>query len=147
VAAPAAAPVEATAPAVGEWHVALGDLFDDSTTVPVDQIVASPATWDGKDVVVDGVVKEVCQQKGCWRTIATAGPQASVMVKDEEYEIFLPEDAAGKKVYLKGTFAVAVLPESEARHYAEDAGRHPSTSLGPQKTFAIDVAGARFVEG
>jgi hypothetical protein len=59
----------------------------------------------------------------------------------------LPKDAAGKKVHVKGTFAVAELPEAEARHYAEDAGRDPTTIVGAQKTFALDVAGVKFVEG
>ncbi|MES2644349.1 MAG: DUF4920 domain-containing protein [Myxococcota bacterium] len=135
------------APAAPAWHVALGETFTAAEIVPVDKVVADPAAWDGKDLVVEGVVKEVCQKKGCWHTIATSDATVNVMVKDKDYKIFLPKDAGGKKVLVKGTFAVAELPEAEARHYAEDAGRDPSTIVGPQKTFAIDVAGVQFVEG
>lgn len=143
---PAAEP--APAPEVPVSNVNLGDAaFDDSAVVPIDTIVKDAATWDGKDVVVDAVVKEVCQKKGCWHTLATADPAVSVMVKDKEYAIFLPKDSAGKKVHVHGTFAVSELPEAEARHYAEDAGRDPSTIVGPQKTFTLDVAGVKFVEG
>lgn len=149
VTAPAAAPPApvAEAPAAPAWHVALGEAFTATDVVSVDKVVADPAAWDGKDLVVEGVVKEVCQKKGCWHTIATADPAVNVMVKDKDYKIFLPKDAGGKKVYVKGTFAVAELPEAEARHYAEDAGRDPSAIVGPQKTFAIDVAGVQFLEG
>ncbi|MDP2304603.1 MAG: DUF4920 domain-containing protein [Pseudomonadota bacterium] len=144
----AAAPAPAAAPsAPAEWHVALGEAFTVTDIVPIDQLVANPTAWDGKDVVAEGVVKEVCQKKGCWHTIATADPAVNVMVKDKDYKIFLPKDAGGKKVHIKGTFGVVELPEEEARHYAEDAGRDPSAIVGPQKTFAIDVAGVKFVEG
>lgn len=149
-ATPAGPPVAepAPAPAASVSNVNLGDAaFDDSTTVPIDTIVKDPATWDGKDVVVDAVVKEVCQKKGCWHTLATADPAVSVMVKDKEYAIFLPKDSAGKKVHVHGTFAVSELPEAEARHYAEDAGRDPGAIVGPQKAFTLDVAGVKFVEG
>ncbi|MDP2313806.1 MAG: DUF4920 domain-containing protein [Pseudomonadota bacterium] len=142
--APAEAPAPAAAPA---WHVALGEAFTPTDIVPVDQIVADPAKFDGKELVLEGVVKEVCQKKGCWHTIATSDPAVNVMAKDKEYKIFRPKDAGGKKVLVKGTFAVAELPEAEARHYAEDAGRDPSAIVGPQKTFTIDVAGVQFVEG
>lgn len=151
--APVAKPVAeaAPAPAAPVSNVNLGDAtFDETTIVPIDTLVKDPATWDGKDVVVDAVVKEVCQKKGCWHTLATADPAVSVMVKDKEYAIFLPKDSAGKKVHVHGTFAVSELPEAEARHYAEDAGRDPSAIqgiVGPQKAFTLDVAGVKFVEG
>ncbi len=145
--APAPAAPAPAAPAPAAWLVALGEPFTATEVVPVDRLVADPAAWDGKDVVLEGVVKEVCQKKGCWHTLATADPAVNVMVKDKEYKIFLPKDAGGKKVHVKGTFAVTDLPEDEARHYAEDAGRDPSTIVGPQKTFAIDVAGVQFIEG
>lgn len=145
--APAAPAAPAAAPTEAAWHVALGEPFTATDILPVDRLVADPAAWDGKDVVLEGVIKEVCQKKGCWHTLATADPAVNVMVKDKEYKIFLPKDSAGKKVHLKGTFAVADIPEDEARHYAEDAGRDPSGIVGPQKTFALDVAGVQFVEG
>lgn len=141
--APAVSPPVAAA----EWHVALGESFAATDIVPIEQLVADPKAWDGKDVVTEGVIKEVCQKKGCWHTIATADPAVSVMVKDKDYKIFLPKEAGGKKVHVKGTFAVAELSEAEARHYAEDARKDPTTIVGSQKTFAIDVAGVKFIEG
>ena len=138
--APAAAP--AAAPASQE---SLGEPFADTDVVPVDTLVANAASYDGKEIVLEGAVKEVCQKKGCWHTIATADPAVNIMVKDKEYKIFLPKDSAGKRVHVKGTFAVETMPVEEARHYAEDAGRDPATVTGQQKTFALDVSGVKFV--
>lgn len=145
---PVAEVAPAPAPPAPVSNVNLGEAtFDETTLVSVDALVKDAPTWDGKDVVVDGVIKEVCQKKGCWHTIATADPNVAVMVKDKEYKIFLPKDSAGKKVHIHGTFAVVQMPEDEARHYAEDAGRDPTVIVGPQKTFTLDVAGVKFVEG
>ena len=127
-------------------NVNLGDPVDSAGVLPIDTVLASAGDYNGKDVVVEGTVKEVCQKKGCWHTIATASPDVAVMVKDKEYKIFLPKDSAGKKVHLKGNFAMVETPEEEARHYAEDAGKDPSTIVGPQKGYAIDVAGVKFVD-
>lgn len=123
----------------------VGAAFEAGEPVAVDALVAAPETWSGKDVVVEGTVKEVCQKKGCWHTIATANPDVDLMVKDQEYKIFLPKDSAGKKVLVHGNFAVTEMPEDEARHYAEDAGRDPSTIVGAQKRFTLDVSGVRFL--
>ena len=145
-AAPTEAPAAEAVPAgASPWLVNLGEPFRATEVLPIDQLVGAPTTWDGKPVVVEAVVKEVCQKKGCWHTLATADPTVNVMDKDKEYKIFLPKDSAGKKVHVKGTFAVSAIPEDEARHYAEDAGRDPSTIVGPQKTFTIDVDGVRFL--
>jgi len=146
---PTPEPASVTAPAAppSGWVVALGESVDSTVVVPVDTLVNAADAWNGKDVVIDGVVKEVCQKKGCWHTISTASPDVTVMAKDKEYKVFLPKDAAGQRVHVKGTFAAVETPEEEARHYAEDAGRDPSTIVGPQKGYAVDVAGVKFVEG
>lgn len=143
---PAAVPPPAAEAPPPPVEVNLGEAVDSAGVVPIDTVLASAADYDGKDVVVEGTVKEVCQKKGCWHTIATASPDVAVMVKDKEYKIFLPKDSAGKKVHLKGNFALVETPEAEARHYAEDAGKDPSTIVGPQKGYAIDVAGVKFVD-
>lgn len=143
--ATAAEAAEAAPGAAPTALVNLGEPFADTDVVPIDQVVAASTTFDGKPVIVEAVVKEVCQKKGCWHTLATSDPAVSVMSKDKEYKIFLPKDAAGKKVHVKGTFAVSAIPEDEARHYAEDAGRDPSTIVGPQRTFTLDVDGVRFL--
>ena len=135
---------EAHAEAAGESgasNVAYGEAVDVSTAVSVDAVIAAADTYNGKPVTVTGTVKSVCQKKGCWHTIATADPNVDVMVKDKAYGIFLPFDAAGKKVAVKGTFSVEILPLEEARHYASDAGKDPNTITEAPKTFLMDADG------
>ena len=141
-AAPAPAAAPAAAPPV---QTVLGAEVDLAAAVPVDDVIAAAATWSGKPVTVKGTVKEVCQKKGCWHTLATKDPAVNVLVKDKEYGIFLPFDSAGRTAVVKGTFTVELLPVDEARHYAEDAGRDPSTITAPVPSYLMDADGVRLL--
>lgn len=141
--APEKAAEAAPAPArtEGGWEPRLGETVDAAQAVAVDEVMAKAAEWSGKDLVLKGTIREVCQKKGCWHTIATADPTTNILVKDKEYGIFLPKDCAGKTALIKGTFSMTEMPEDEAKHYAEDAGRDPSTIHGPQKSYQMDADG------
>lgn len=148
-AAPAAAPATPTtaeappteAPAAPSGNGPFGAPVDVAQAIPVDTVLAEPEAWSGKEVVVKAEIREVCQKKGCWHTLATSQPDVNVLVKDKEYAIFLPKDVAGRTAAVKGTFLVETMSVDEARHYAEDAGKDPSAIVAPTKTFQIDVAG------
>lgn len=140
-----AAPAEAPAAEAPAQNIAYGEAVDETAAVTVDAVIAAADTYNGKPVTVTGTVKEVCQKKGCWHTIATNDPNVDVMVKDKAYGIFLPFDAAGKKVAVKGTFSVEVLPLEEARHYAQDAGKDPNTITEAPKTFLMDADGVKLL--
>lgn len=142
---PPAAPTEVPAAPATNPNVALGAEVDPTGAVPVDQVVAQAETWNGKPVTLTGTVKQVCQKKGCWHTIGTSDPNVDVMVKDKEYKIFLPFDAAGKTAVVKGTFTVETLPLEEARHYAEDAGKDPNTITEAPRTFLMDADGIALI--
>ena len=141
----AEAPAAEAAPVAGKEapnpNIAYGEAVDASSAVSVDEVIAAADTYNGKPITLKGTVKEVCQKKGCWHTIATSDPNVDVMVKDKAYGIFLPFDAAGKTVAVKGTFSVEILPLEEARHYASDAGKDPSTITEAPKTFLMDADG------
>ena len=140
--APAApvAPVAPAAPADAA-PLSFGAPVDLANAIPVDQVVGAPDQYAGKELTVTGTVREVCQKKGCWHTIATASPDTSVRVKDKEYEIFLPKDCAGRKVAVKGTFSVETIPLEEARHYAQDAGKDPNSITEAKPSFEMEAAG------
>lgn len=143
-AAPAEAPAAVATPAAPPAPTGNGPFGvapDAAKAVPVDTVVADAAAWSGKDVTVKGTVREVCQKKGCWHRLSTADANVDILVKDKEYQIFLPKDAGGRTALVQGTFLVEEMPMDEAKHYAEDAGRDPSTITGPVKTFQIDAAG------
>jgi Domain of unknown function (DUF4920) len=73
---------------------------------------------------VKGVVKGVCQAKGCWMTIKPSDPsKPALLVKFKDYAFFMPKDCAGKEVVFEGKAFIEETPVEELRHYAEDAGK------------------------
>lgn len=69
-----------------------------------------------------GVVKEVCQAKGCWMKVALDDGEVA-MVRFKDYGFFMPKDIAGKEVVVNGLAFVEEMSVDDQRHYAEDAGK------------------------
>ncbi|RMG20572.1 MAG: hypothetical protein D6732_28580, partial [Methanobacteriota archaeon] len=55
-----------------------------SESIPLEQLVQDPASFEGKTVLVQGVVTDVCQNMGCWVEIADAQSQHSIRVKVDD---------------------------------------------------------------
>jgi|GEM_PF-1471268 len=141
-ATPAAAAPVAAAPAGAEGDCPAATYG----TMPVDlgepvaaDALRTGAVASGSRVKLKGTIKEVCQKKGCWHTVATSDPAVDLMVKDKEYAIFLPKGCGGHEAEIAGTFTQELMPVEEARHYAEDAGKDPSTITEAPTRLLVDV--------
>jgi hypothetical protein len=96
-----------------------------------------------KDMKIKGVVKEVCQEKGCWMTMTLDnGDEMRVTFKD--YKIFVPKDLGGKKVVLDGFAYSDTTSVEKLRHYAEDAGKREAeiaAITSPKQQLAFEAKG------
>ena len=83
-------------------------------------------------------VKEVCQAKGCWMTLALPNGQET-RVRFKDYGFFVPKDIAGQYVIIEGTAFLQELSVEEQQHYAEEAQTEvdPSTITEPLTSFAF----------
>lgn len=82
-------------------------------------------TMDGKDAMkmkLKGEIAEVCQEKGCWMTVATGDGQ-TIRVTFKDYGFFVAKDAAGKKTVIEGEAKMETVDVATLKHYAEDAGK------------------------
>lgn len=114
------------------------------------RLLSKPEEFNGKRVLIEGVITEVCQKKGCWiRVVEKAGGEA-VQVKVEDDVIVFPKDGKGKKVRAEGTVSVTTLSTEElvkkAKHEAEEQGKlrefDPSKIKGPKTVVRIEGEGA-----
>lgn len=60
-----------------------------------------------------------------------------IRVTFKDYKFFIPTDAAGAKVQLIGTYRVKDITESQAKHYAQDAGENPDDVQGTKKEYNL----------
>jgi hypothetical protein len=74
------------------------------------------------DITIIGVIKEVCQAKGCWMTL-DLGNGEKMTIKFKDYAFFMPKDASGKQVTFTGKAFKKVISVAEQKHLAEDAGK------------------------
>ena len=105
------------------------------------EIMAQPAAFDGKNLLVTGTIVNVCQTKGCWMRIGTT--DQNVFVKFKDYGFFMPMDSAGRTVVMEGTLAVKMVPVDEARHYLEDVGKHDEAQkiTEPKREVTFEATG------
>jgi hypothetical protein len=99
-----------------------GDSISQEGAIAADQLGAQMQGKDSLKVKITGVIKEVCQKKGCWMTMNIGGDK-SMQVKFKDYAFFVPKDASGKTVVLEGVAFTDTTSVAELKHYAEDGGK------------------------
>ena len=74
---------------------------------------------DTVNMVIKGVIKEVCSKKGCWMRLPLTDEE-DLMVRFKNYGFFVPTDASGE-VIIKGQAFKTQISVADLRHYAQDA--------------------------
>ena len=120
--------------------VKLGTGVTLETATPIAAISATPDSFVGKTVRIDGVATAVCAAMGCWMAVAPAdnpeGP--TVRLKVEDGVIVFPMSAKGKRVSAQGVFE-AVGTDVHAK---EAAGEHAKADAKASKEYQIKATGA-----
>ena len=98
---------------------------------------------DTINVKFNSKINSVCQEKGCWMVLELPGVD-DVRVKFENYSFFVPKDAMGKEVIIRGKAFVETTTVKELRHYARDAGKAIDEIMAirePEKNFGFIADG------
>jgi len=115
-----AATPETPQPPAGQ-HI--GRAFQTLEPVAFAVVDADPAAYYDKTVLVEATITSVCQSMGCWMQIEDQGKTA--MVRWESGcggEFAFPKDAAGKRVWVQGSFYPKTISEGDAAHMEEESG-------------------------
>ena len=128
---------------------AFGEAVPNGDALSPDEVIADPDVYAGKTVVVEGVVREVCQMAGCWLTFSDAdGQTVRVNVPRDESESYVftfPKDVSGQTVRVAGTLEVETTSVEDQRHYAEDGGASEDAVAAitePKRTLVLTALGA-----
>jgi hypothetical protein len=82
-------------------------------TTKVSEILENPEQYDGKRVLIEGTVINVCKKAGCWIEVAGDKDYESIIVKVNDGEIVFPVEAKGKTAVVEGE-VFSVVPQPEA---------------------------------
>jgi hypothetical protein len=79
-------------------------------------------------------MSEICREAGCWTVISDATGNIRAMT---QHKFVMPKDMdlTGKVAVVEGTFAVKEITEEQAKHFAEESGKDPSSITGSQKMY------------
>jgi Domain of unknown function (DUF4920) len=110
---------------------------------PIADIVANPEKFEGRRVLVQGTVDDVCKKMGCWMTLRGDEKDKTIRIKVKDGEIVFPQDARGKTARAQGVVTVRTMTKeqliAQGEHMAEEQGTSfdPSTVTGPRKVVQI----------
>lgn len=124
-------------------------------TTNVSDLLANPKEYEGKRVLIQGTITDVCPKMGCWIMIQDKEGIDPVQFKVDDGVIVFPVDAKGKKAMAEGIVSVKTYTQEElieqARHMAEEKGEgdkfDSSTIKGPKTVVRIMGEGAVVEKG
>jgi hypothetical protein len=90
--------------------------------VSLAKAMKEPNKYEGKAVLVEGVIVRSCKAEGCWMELAPAANASSMRVKFKNHAFFIPLDAAGMKAKVEGMISVKTLTKAEVDHLINEDG-------------------------
>lgn len=87
-----------------------------------------PQRYDGKTVVIEGVVRRVCQAEGCWMEIGPKGEGDGSVRVTFDHKFSVPKDAAPMNFRAEGTLKVKTLSKEAVEHLVKDDGAKIKTN-------------------
>lgn len=129
-------------------EIQLGKPITLQEVTKVSEINKNPEKYIDQEVLIEGLVIDVCSKRGCWMDVASDLPFEKIQVKVVDGVIVFPMEAKGKNARVQGTVEALRLSKEQAislqKHYAEEKGGSfdPSTVTGPQTYYRIRGLGA-----
>jgi len=118
-------------------------------TTKISEIVSNPEKFDGKRVLVQGPIVDVCKMRGCWIKIGGDKEFESIRFKVEDGVIIFPLDLKGKSAVAEGIvsvkkYSVEELIKSGEEHAKKEGTTFDASSVKePKIVLQINGEGAR----
>ncbi|HEX2732373.1 MAG TPA: DUF4920 domain-containing protein [Polyangiaceae bacterium] len=121
-----------------------GGPFLGAPSQTLEQLLAKPDEFANKPVSVSGIVKRVCQRRGCWMEISSKPEaKASCRVRFKDYGFFVPTDSTGAKVTAEGILEVNRVTKSRVEHLEKEGAvfdsKNPDGSANETQFIASGV--------
>jgi hypothetical protein len=97
----------------------------------VSKILKDPSKFEGKTVLIEGKILDVCQDSGCWIEVAGEKEGEKIKVKVKDGEIVFPKDSKGKTVKVQGIVEEVTAANSCGDHEKEG---HKETAVKETKS-------------
>jgi len=120
-----------------------GEEIDNEGSLTTLEFLEQFEELQSKEVKLTAYATEVCAKKGCWMVLELNN-EKNMRVTFKDYGFFVPKDAAGKLVTVKGVATMDTTDVATLQHYAEDAGESQETIdaiTEPEYNYAFEAVG------
>lgn len=100
-----------------------GEEITATEKVKISEVLENPTAYEGKKVLVEGTILNVCEKRGCWIELASDKEFESIRVKVQDGVIVFPMEAKGKTALVEGEF-YSFSVESDAECSGKECGDH-----------------------
>jgi hypothetical protein len=100
----------------------------DTKRVSFADALREPRKYDGKKVVIEGVVTRVCQAEGCWVEIGPKSKGAGKIRVTFDHKFAVPKDASSMSFRAEGTLKLKTLSKETVEHLVKDDGAKIKTN-------------------
>lgn len=109
---------------------------------PLKDVLATPSTFEGKTVRVEGYVTAVCEEMGCWMALAPsqAKDDTSLVIQVEHGVVMFPMSARGSRAVAQGV--VQRVGSHESREAAQELAKQQGKSVADVGQWQIHATGA-----
>src|SRR5215210_1866809 len=100
----------------------------DTRRVPFADALKEPQKYADKTVVIEGVVRRVCQAEGCWVEIGPKAEGKGGVRVTFDHKFAVPKDASEMNFRAEGTLKVKTLSKETVEHLVKDDGAKIKTN-------------------
>ncbi|HEX7313353.1 MAG TPA: DUF4920 domain-containing protein [Pyrinomonadaceae bacterium] len=120
---------EPTAAADSSTRVLRGETIGAETRrVSFADALKEPRKYADKAVVIEGVVRRVCQAEGCWMEIGPKSKDEGAIRVTFDHKFAVPKDASEMNFRAEGTLKVKTLSKETVEHLVKDDGAKIKTN-------------------
>lgn len=113
----------------GTGRVLRGDPIGAETRrVAFADALKEPQKFAGKPVVIEGVVRRVCQAEGCWMEIGPKAEGEGGIRVTFDHKFAVPKDSSSMNFRAEGTLKVKTLSKETVEHLVKDDGARIKTN-------------------
>jgi hypothetical protein len=129
----------ASLPAPAEEVQKFGKPLAGLPSVTLASVLEKPEA--GRLVRLEGDIRKVCQNKGCWMELAQG--DRAVHVTFEGYSFFVPKDSAGRKAVLEGRVMVKALSADDVAHLKKEGASDTVAAGVSIEALGVAIAGPK----
>ena len=110
-----------------------GDHLSKGLVYSVDELLSSSDGNLGSDILVTGMITEVCPMRGCWLQVKDDNSDSSIRIKVTDGEIVFPLSAKGRNITAKGIFTKLELSKKQAKNWKHHLALEKGINLDTSK--------------